>query len=522
MKFIAVFLILVAFSLRFFWHGISPPGFTADEAVFGYNAYSLLRSGTDQFGSKFPVALRAFGDYRPALYSYLAAPFVKLFGLTETATRLPSVLSGTFTVLVAVLLAWQLTRNRSLALISGLILAFSPSHILISRYADMSSLSTLFLGSGVWLWFRHPLLSSLNFVLAAYSYHNARVTGPLLLLSLVVIYWPHFKSHLRQFMIAAGFGLILIMPLISFLIRSPELALRRGVYENFLSQKSYLPRVTTDISTDPANQSPPITRFIHNKPKVILTQLAENYLSHFSPNYLFLTGDPHERFQTSGSGIYNLALALLLPIGFVVAFRQSSLRILPAWLLISPLVASLGLFTPNSLHTLDSVIPASILAALGLLSLPRRFQFGVLLVFIYSAYRFFYGYFITIPQTPELRWNWFPRSRDYVNLTRLVPAAELITIIGTHNFPQFYLFYNRIDPHQFQRGVKVNPIPDANGFEQIESLGNLKFTPAYNQDLGWLVLDRNSFPSSLTRCVRQTVDDLYYLVYVDANCPDSN
>ena len=359
--------------------------------------------------------------------------------------------------------------------------------------------------------------------MAAYSYHNARVTGPLLLLSLVVLYWPHFKSYLRQFMIAAGLGLILLLPLILFLIRSPELALRRGLYESWLSQKSYLPRITTDVSTDPANQSPLITRFLHNKPKVILTQFIENYLSHFSPNFLFLTGDTHERFQTPGSGVYNLALALLLPVGFIVALRQPRLRILPAWFLISPLVASLGLFTPNSLHTLDSVIPASILGSLGFFSLFRRLRFVVLLVFAYSAYRFFQGYFITIPQSPELRWNWFPRARDYVNLVRLVPAAEPITIIGTHNFPQFYLFYNRIDPLEFQRQVKINPLPDSNGFEQIESLGNLKFLPQLKESSpsGWLIFDRDSFEVSLTKCIKQD-EKLYYLVYAEPDCLNSN
>lgn len=520
MKLIVILIVGLAGGMRWFWHDISPPGFTADEAVFGYNAYSLLKYGADQFGTKFPVALRAFGDYRPALYSYLAVPFVELFGLTEIATRFPSILAGTLTVLVAILLAWQLTHNRLVSLFSGLFLAFSPSHILISRYADMSPLSTLGLGLGVWLWFRQPILASLSFGLAAYAYHNARLTGPLLILTLILLYWSHFKSHLRQFFTSAGVGIILLLPLITFLLSSPELTFRRGLYESFLSQKSYLPRVTTDVSTDPASQSPLITRWFHNKPKVILTQAVENYLSHFSPNYLFLTGDSHERFQTPGSGVYNLALALLLPIGLIMALRRPGLRILPAWFLLSPVVASLGLFTPNSLHSLDSVIPANILAAFGFFRLTRYLRLAVLLVFVYSIYRFWYGYLVTIPQTPQLRWNWFPRSGDYVDLVKSVPFDTPITVVGAHNFSQFYLFYNRIDPVEFQRQVKINPLPDTNGFEQIESLDNFRFNSASIS--GWMIFDRDSFPSSLTRCVRQTVDGLYYLVYADANCLNSN
>ena len=96
-----MFLLLIfsqVFSVRFFWHNVFPPGFTADEAVFGYNAYSLLKTGKDEFGASWPIALRAFGDWRPALYSYLVIPFVYIFGLTEMAVRMPSILLGSVTI----------------------------------------------------------------------------------------------------------------------------------------------------------------------------------------------------------------------------------------------------------------------------------------------------------------------------------------------------------------------------------------------------------------------------------------
>jgi 4-amino-4-deoxy-L-arabinose transferase-like glycosyltransferase len=516
MRFVVVLIVILAFSLRWFWHDVSPPGFTADEAVFGYNAYSLLQYGTDQFGTKFPVALRAFGDYRPALYAYFAVPFIKFFGLTATATRFPSILAGSLTVLVVYLLAKELFKNSKISAVAAIFVTASPAHILISRYADMSTLSTLFLGLGVWLWFRQPIFSSLSFVLAAYSYHNARITGPVLLLTLAVLYWSHFKARLRQFSLAAGLGLTLVLPLILFIIHSPQLALRRGLYESWAYQKPYLPKLTTAITEDPSGQPPSLTRFFHNKPKFIAQEFITRYLSHFSPNFLFLTGDTHERFQTPASGVYNLNFALPLPIGLVVALRRPSLRILPAWFFISPLVASLGLFTPNSLHTLDQVIPTSILAGLGFFKLRPKFRLFMIIVFIYSSYRFFYGYFVTIPNTPELRWNWFPQTQNYVNLAKSVPSGNDITVIGTHNFPQFYLFYNRIDPQEFQRQVKVNPIPDTNGFEQIDSLERFKFNSASVS--GWMIFDRDSLLPSFTHCISQKVDDLYYLAYVDNNC----
>ncbi len=517
-----IFLITVlAFSLRFFWHDISPPGFTPDEAVFGYNAYSLLKTGADEYGRKFPTNLKAMGDYRPAFYAYATIPFVAILGLTETATRLPSILAGTLTVLMTYFLVKELlnymplaTRYK-LAAIAALLLATSPTHLLISRYADMSSLSTFFLGLGVLgfiLWtktshLRWLITSSVSFVLAALSYNNAWLTGPLLLLALSLLFYLHLKHHLRHVFIAGITGLILLSPLLLFLVRFPQLALRRGLYEGFLSQQGYQIRLWNLVTNNPSDQPPLITRFFYNKPKMILTQLAENYSSHFSPTFLFWRGDPHERFQTPQSGVYNTALLFILPIGFILALRRKSTTILPIWILISPLISSIGLFTPNSLHVLDSTIPVSILSALGfwhlLTHLRKPFSFIVIslivTVYLWSLARFLHGYFVVLPRDPQLRWYWSSAEPEVVTALNRTPQDQPVIIFGNRNLHQFILFYNQVDPLVYRSQVFVNPIPDTNGFERVERFGQLEFTGSYDSSTPppldhWLVFDQDSLP----------------------------
>src|SRR3989337_3814090 len=82
--------------------GISdfPRGFTIDEAGQGYSAYSILKTGKDEWGDFLPLNPRGFGDYKPPVYMYLLVPFVAVFGLTETAVRLPSAVAGIVTVLL--------------------------------------------------------------------------------------------------------------------------------------------------------------------------------------------------------------------------------------------------------------------------------------------------------------------------------------------------------------------------------------------------------------------------------------
>ena len=93
---ILVFSILVL-SLIVKGYGLSksPPSVGFDEAALGYNAYSLLKTGKDEYGNFLPLSLRSFNDYKPALYSYLSIPFVAILGLNETSTRMVSVVAGT-------------------------------------------------------------------------------------------------------------------------------------------------------------------------------------------------------------------------------------------------------------------------------------------------------------------------------------------------------------------------------------------------------------------------------------------
>src|SRR5260221_14138646 len=95
---IILLILLAALFLRLYKIDTNPPGLTPDEASLGYNAYSILKTGRDEYGTLLPVIFKSFGDYKPGLYVYLAVPAVATFGLNETAVRLPSVIAGVFTV----------------------------------------------------------------------------------------------------------------------------------------------------------------------------------------------------------------------------------------------------------------------------------------------------------------------------------------------------------------------------------------------------------------------------------------
>ena len=81
-----------------------PPALFCDEASAGYDAWCLLETGRDQYGTLLPLYARSFGDHDEALMRYLTVPFVAALGLTEIAVRLPAALAGILSVLLAFLL----------------------------------------------------------------------------------------------------------------------------------------------------------------------------------------------------------------------------------------------------------------------------------------------------------------------------------------------------------------------------------------------------------------------------------
>lgn len=118
-----IFIITIAFFLRIWDIGWN--GFNGDESIYSGQGASLL--GEADF-------LKDFAIFRahPLLLQSLVSFAFALFGLQDTVARMVPVIFGTLTVYVAYLLAKELF-DRKIGLISSLILALLPFHIVFSR-----------------------------------------------------------------------------------------------------------------------------------------------------------------------------------------------------------------------------------------------------------------------------------------------------------------------------------------------------------------------------------------------------
>lgn len=95
-KVLFTFLILLFLLTRLYGLISVPSSVYWDEASIGYNAYSILKTGKDEWGEFLPLHFRAFGEFKLPVYIYSTIPFVYVFGLNEVSVRLPSVFYSLF------------------------------------------------------------------------------------------------------------------------------------------------------------------------------------------------------------------------------------------------------------------------------------------------------------------------------------------------------------------------------------------------------------------------------------------
>ncbi|HBK62405.1 MAG TPA: glycosyl transferase [Cyanobacteria bacterium UBA11166] len=421
--------ILIAALLRVCFLSTIPNGFHQDEATIGYDAYSFLKTGRNQYGEFLPLFSKAFGDYNESMSRFITVPFIWIFGLTEFATRLPVALIGTITVLILYYLVKELFRER-IALYSALFFAISPWHIQFSRIAYTAILVPFFFCLALLFFLRslrqpkYLSLSAIPFGLSIYTYNPARVFIPTFMLCLVIMFWHHLWRNRKQTLIACTIFLPIFILLFSFWI-SPEGMTRV--------------RTVGGLITDPI-------------------QIMYNYISYFSPNFLFFRGDPFPRHSPLGIGELHLIELITVPVGvFFLSKEESQKRnVLLIWLLLYPIPAALT--APE--HALRSIIGSplfSIISGYGIFKIGDIFKlrkriFTFFIIFVVTASIAWFGncYFVDYPKYSKYN-TWRYGMKEAISYAENSSDDCVIVSNQFHHMNSFILFYTRYDPLLYQQ-----------------------------------------------------------------------
>src|SRR5258708_7789115 len=114
---------LIGGFLRFYKMTENPPSLTGDEISFGYSAYSILKTGRDEFGKFMPLTFKSVGDYKNPLPAYLMIIPIKFFGLNDFSVRLQNALIGTLMIPVFFIFLIKIFRRKKIALLGTLFMA---------------------------------------------------------------------------------------------------------------------------------------------------------------------------------------------------------------------------------------------------------------------------------------------------------------------------------------------------------------------------------------------------------------
>ena len=90
-----------------------------------------------------PLLQYALADFQPPLYHFIGYFFTQLFGYSEIALRLPSLLSGLFTVYFVIKLG-ELLGGKKLGIVAGLLAATNPLLIYYSQEGRTYAMTAFF------------------------------------------------------------------------------------------------------------------------------------------------------------------------------------------------------------------------------------------------------------------------------------------------------------------------------------------------------------------------------------------
>lgn len=456
-KLILAGILVLAFILRVFSLDSLPAGFTPDEASFGYDAYSILKTGKDQWGNSFPLVLKSFGDYKAPLYSYLAIPFVAMFGLSEFSVRLPNALLGSLAVYIVYLLVKQMfgksqTTNHY-AVITALLLAISPWHIMMSRGAFEANLTTFLMPLAILFFVRKKYLySSLFFGLNLFSYHSAKLVVPIIIFSLIVLYWNDLKNYGYKNLISSGVVLFLafFLSAITFIQGAGSRAAEINIFNGALDQAYQERFAALDTGVNPK-----IARLLHNKYTVYMDRFSSNYLQYFSPQFLLTEGareTTYGMYQGRGVVYWFEFLGLLLFIAFFYKYKNNPLVwVVLIWLLVAPVPASLTTGPGHAGNRAVIMLPAlQILSGIGLYYVIAKSKYLKYLMLGFVA--------ISILMFSDEYFNYSKFKGSKGMLYGNIAAAKYVK----ENYPdeKIYVSRNLSEPHIYFAFIEMVPPKD--------------------------------------------------------------
>lgn len=484
-----VIIILLFLVTRFFKITEIPPSLYWDEASIGYNAYSIITTGHDEWGKLLPIHFRAFGEFKLPVYIYTVGLMELFFGLSEFAVRLPSVLFSLGTLIISFFLMQKIAGNKAAALMSAFLISISSWLFIFSRTGYEATAGVMFYLASLLLlvyfqknkWF--IFLSGITFIISMYSYTSFRlISPPTFVLSLFILFGFSKSNWQKYWRIITLSCIVLVfssIPIIRLVVLDSGFGRIQSL--SFLPTVRWVtgPTGKTELQVIPAPK----------QGQKASGNLITNYFSHFSPDFLFVSGDKNIRSQQSGFGqLYLLDLPFfLLGLIYLWGKKKRSFWFLLIPLIIAPLPASLTSEAPHALRSLTMAPFIAYISSLGIIFFLQMIKVRIILWIIIVAYLgFFSNYYYHFIQDYTIMsskdWH-LGYKKIFTDYTAQFNNYDHVVVSNQYGQPYiFALFYQKISPDFYWRNRVLNA-PQDWGFSTVNRIGKYQFEKVLTQNL---------------------------------------
>lgn len=465
----------------------NPPGLYLDEVGTGYNAYSILKTGKDEYGKFFPLAMRLFGSYTPPLYVYLTVPIMSLFGLSIFSTRLVSAICGVLAIFVVFFIIKELkiTKSKYTPLIGTLFFAITPWTVFFSRIGYEQNLAYFFFCLSVlaiikslktpkFLLFALPLIS-----ISSYADFPLRYLSPLLFFGIPLIFRKKllFKNNLKY---------LLAGSLIAFFIQIPNLYVFTTPAFFTKSEHFYTDTVIS--------QTIKLQHFLPSilaYPLALLREFLSQYSAYLSPRSLFFLPDQDAQRSIPELSVFYSWMIIPYVVGLYFVWKHKkiqSIKLLIFLLLITPLPGALTKQPFHIQRTLTLLLPLTLVLTVGIDNLVKNLKLKILLpiilgILVISLIQIWRSYFVLLPSINASIWGFGYKSlAEYISSH---PSEIFVIDQSTRSRPQdiAYIqlaFYLKLDPKILQDDQDAKIVQDYYNqldFSFVHKLGNIETRP---------------------------------------------
>jgi 4-amino-4-deoxy-L-arabinose transferase-like glycosyltransferase len=481
-------IMICAVILRLVWLDSNPPGMNWDEISMGYSAFSILKTGRDEWGQFLPLLFRSYGEWKSPVYIYILVPFIKVIGLNAWAVRLPAVLAGITSVYLTFLIGRKLYSEK-VGLWASFLLTVSPWHLMLSRPAFEAGVALMLVLWGIYLALNNKYIwSALPLGLALHTYHSAKFVVPVVITYLA---WNSMKQVPMKKLVLAAFILAVFAAPIALDLISGK-SQKRYAQVGITTDAELVQRFYKYRETFPLGKT--LNKFVFNKATFILSKGFSNWTSYLSPHFLLGSESIRAQHSIPFRGVMYLSEFALFCYGAMLLLRRE--KNVKRWLPF--LVIGVGFIPPaltkDPYHVLRSILTLpwwQIVAAVGLVDFQKIYAKNPRIMTTF--------YFLLAAEIVSflmIYFTWYPRAfaRDWQVGYKEVAAwlaqndgkYKHVYMTKAYGEPQIFLaFYNKWDPAWYQEENKKLLTYEEQGYPWLDQLPEYTIGKYTFRDMNW-------------------------------------